>query len=269
MNRHLSLVIVVLVVAAGCAQRIPLEVAPRPVPSAPATLPIRVGFLPPRDARPEAERDGDRPDPQFVMLAGGAWVSSTEGAVVQSDRRLGLQGSVIYFPEHTVATQLASHALDVTARTGIFAEVVPVPVRSWEPADLPEIARRHQLDYVMTMEVRHFYVTDFRRVFASGSRSQHGNVIIERTSVSASVKGVAESAVFRFALHRVGPAGAITLWQRSTSATVVHAPDEQGPFTGAVAAAECLDELGQALLRLAHTRPTPTGSLAWRRPAGG
>lgn len=268
MNRHLIAAVFVLITT-GCARRIPLEVAPPSVQRAPATLPIRVGFLPPQDVRPEAERDGDRPSPQLIMLASGAYLTSSEGAVVQGDGRLGLQGSAIHFPEHTVPSQLGSHALDVTARAGIFAEVLPVPIESWEPADLPRIARDHQLDYVMTMEVRHFYVTDFRKVVASGSRSQYGNVVVQRHSRSAEVTGVAESAVFRFALHRVGPSGATTLWQRSTSATVVHPPSDEGPFSGAAAAGECLQELGRALHRLAGTRPGRDGSLAWREPMGG
>ncbi len=254
MIRQLLAVSIALWALSGCADRIPLMMAPRTPAASPVTLPIRVGFLPPRDVRPAAERRGAHPQPSFLFSGGGASVVIGTGALVQGDKLLGLQGSRNQFPVYDVSHLLGSYALETAQRTRVFAQIVPLPVEGWHERDLPAIARRYGVQYLMTMQLRHFYVMDFRKVIATSSHHTEGTVDVYEHETVRRTYGVAEAATFRFSFLRVDGPGVRTLWQRSTNATVLHPAKEPGPFSGSAALTRCMDELGAALPQIARIR---------------
>jgi len=139
----------------GCAIKTPhLAISQWPVTSRALyynePAPYRLGVLPLVDQRPVQERKGQRPQGVFLLL----WNRRT-GDYYTSDQIFGDQ----------VAEQLSRQLAKYLQVANTFTHVTPVSSlpRGFSPESLQDVAREHEVDYLLGGDVRHFF----------GSQHQH------------------------------------------------------------------------------------------------
>jgi len=187
-------------------------------------LGIRVGMLPPIDNRPAFERKGVRAPFTTFFASSGAFYTRTLGGQSRSDGDLRMEKRSD-FGDVNIPNVLGSYVLDATRQSRAFDQVIPLQSSRFSYGDLPRISERSGLDYLMTVEIRHFYALNYGEKVRSFSQSttNHGSYQTVRTTsyASDSSSPTFDVTVLRFKLWNIRNGVATPLWQKSIRASLV------------------------------------------------
>lgn len=214
------------------------------------TIPIRVGVLPPIDARPEREQSPrSNPRASLILFTPSTFLWTSYGARLRHDAAIKLGPAPAHaFGNETVVDLLGSYVMGVIRGINAFEHVEPVPARSWSFDQLPRIARQTGLRYLLAMEVRHFYAVRSANMSVSGTfSSTEDSVVSQNSKLKDERTHSIESTVMRFRLFEIDGDQVRVFWQMSTRANQGSVEKELGKISGSTTATECLRQLAAGL----------------------
>ena len=221
----------------------------------PETMKIRVGFLPPIDNRPSFEKEGARGKDATIFAASGVSYFRKIGAHARADKNLVLET----FPQmgaRTLRNVMGAYILQTTHQARAFDEIIPLKVNNFSYKDLPKISRSYDLQYLMTVEIRHFNALTFKelKVLAARTESQSGNTITITSTYSSEARSSATFmvTVLRFKLWSHKNGRTIPVWQTSVRSAYTSNKGEPRAAGGSEALSEALRIYVEKLGRLAN-----------------